>query len=184
MKKQICIFLLRLLGWKANGFVVPEKKCIIIGVPHTSAWDFFVSYLFYGSIGGKANIVMKKELFFWPIAYFIKKMGGLPIDRSKGTDVIRQIVQLFNERETMHLAIAPEGTRKRTSKWKGGFHTIAKNANIPVYLGSFDWGRKEVSIWEKFELSDNYQEDIKRMKDFYREKGIRGKYPEQFTTDY
>jgi len=184
MKKRICAFLLRLLGWKANGFVVPEKKCIIIGVPHTSAWDFIVSYLFYGSIGGKANILIKKEFFFWPIAYFMRKMGGLPIDRSKGSDVIRQIVQLFNERETMHLAIAPEGTRKRTSKWKGGFHTIAKSANIPVYLGSFDWGRKQVSIWGKFEISDNYHEDIKRMKDFYREKGISGKYPEQFTTDY
>ncbi len=184
MKKRICKFLLRLLGWKTHGFVVPEKKCIIIGVPHTSAWDFIISYLFYTSMGGKANVLVKKEFFFWPVGYFIRKMGGLPIDRSKGANVIRQTVQLFNEREEMHLAMTPEGTRKRVTRWKGGFHTLAKNANIPVYLGSFDWGIKQISIWEKFELSDDYNEDIKRMKDFYREKGIKGKFPEQFTTDY
>ena len=184
MKKQICAFLLRMLGWKANGFVIPEKKCIIIGVPHTSAWDFIISYLFYTGIGGNANVLIKKEFFFWPLGYFLKKMGGLPIDRSKGTDVIRQTVQLFNEKETMHLALTPEGTRKRTTKWRGGFHAIAKSADIPVYLGSFDWGKKQISVWEKFELSDDYQADIKRMKDFYREKGIKGKYPDQFTTDY
>jgi 1-acyl-sn-glycerol-3-phosphate acyltransferase len=184
MKKRICSFLLRLMGWKTEGGVVPEKKCIIIGVPHTSAWDFIISYLFYTAKGGKAHILIKKEFFFWPVGYFIKKMGGLSIDRSKGANVIRQTVQLFNEMEVLHLAMTPEGTRKRVTRWKGGFHTIAKNANIPVYLVCFDWGRKQASVWEKFELSDDVNEDIKRMKDYYREKGVRGKYPDQFTTDY
>ena len=184
MKKKICTFLFRMLGWKLNGTAVPEKKSVIIGAPHTSIWDFIISYLCYTAMGGQANVLVKKELFFWPLGFFIKKMGGLPIDRSKGANVILQTVQLFNEKETMHLALTPEGTRKRTSKWKGGFHTIAKNANVPVYLGSFDWGRKQFSIWEKFEITDDWQSDIKRMKDFYREKGIKGKYPDQFTTDY
>lgn len=172
------------LGWKAHGTVVPENKCIIIGVPHTSAWDFIISWIFYTSMGGKANILIKKEFFFWPVGYIAKKMGGIPIDRSKGANVIRQTIKLFEEREYMHLALTPEGTRKLSTKWKAGFHTIAKNANVPVYLGSFDWGRKQMSIWEKFELTDDYKEDIKRMKDFYREKGVQGKFPELFTTDY
>ncbi|NCB08888.1 MAG: acyltransferase [Bacteroidia bacterium] len=183
MKQQFCRFMLRTMGWKAHGSVVPEKKCIIIGVPHTSAWDFVISWLFYNAIGGEANVLVKKEFFFWPVGFFIRKMGGIPIDRSKGANVIRQTVQLFNESESMHMAMTPEGTRKLTTNWKAGFHTIAKNANVPVYLGSFDWGRKQMSIWEKFEITDDAKEDIRRMKKFYREKGVRGKFPELFSAE-
>lgn len=173
-----------MLGWKAVGGVAAEQKCIIIGIPHTSAWDFVISWLFYTSIGGHASTLVKKEFFFWPIGWLLKKMGGVPIDRSKGVNVVRQTIQLFNEREYLHLALTPEGTRKRTKNWKAGFHTIATMANVPVYLGSFDWGRKEITIGHKFELTDDPKEDIKRMKDFYREKGVVGKHPEKFTTEY
>jgi 1-acyl-sn-glycerol-3-phosphate acyltransferase len=182
--KKICRFLLKIAGWRTNGSVVSEPKCILVGVPHTSAWDFVVSWIFYTSLGGKASILIKKELFFWPLGFFLKKMGGIPIVRSKGANVIRQIICQFNERDYMHLAITPEGTRKRTKKWKAGFHTIARNADVPVYLVSFDWGRKELTIWGSFELTDDANADIKRMKDFFREKSVQGKYPENFTTEY
>lgn len=181
--KTFSKIMLKILGWKAVGKAAPEPKCIIIGVPHTSAWDFLISYFFYTAIGGHASVLIKKEFFFWPLGWFIKKMGGVPIDRSKGANVIRQTIQLFNEREHLHLALTPEGTRERTKNWKAGFHTIATNANVPVYLGSFDWGKKEITIGHKFDLTDDSKEDIRRMKDFYREKGVTGKYPEKFTTE-
>lgn len=182
--KNICTFLFRLSGWKGNGVFVPEKKCIFIGVPHTSAWDFVWVWIYYTSLGHKVNFLIKKEFFFWPLGYVINKMGGISIDRSKGSNVIRQVATLFNEREHLQLAITPEGTRKRTKNWKAGFHTIAKMADVPVYLGSFDWKRKEIAIWDKFELTDDYKADIRRMKDFYREKDVQGKFPDQFTTEY
>lgn len=175
--------MLRVLGWKAVGGAAAEQKCIIIGIPHTSAWDFVISWLFYTSVGGHASTLVKKEFFFWPMGWLLKKMGGVPIDRSKGINVVRQTIQLFHEREYLHLALTPEGTRKRTKNWKAGFHTIATMANVPVYLGSFDWGRKEITIGHKFELTDDPKEDIKRMKVFYREKGVIGKHPEKFTTE-
>lgn len=177
-------FLLNILGWKTIGGIAPEKKCIIIGAPHTSAWDFAISWLHYTAMGGLANTLIKKEFFFWPMGHFLNKMGGLPIDRTKGANVIRQTIQLVNENDTIHLALTPEGTRALTKRWKAGFHIIAKETGIPVYLGRFDWGRKEISIGEKFELSDDAQEDIKRMKDYYREKGIIGRFPELFTTEH
>lgn len=121
---------------------------------------------------------------YMPVEFFVRKMGGIPIDRSRGANVIRQTVNFFNSMENLHLAMTPEGTRKHIVRWKAGFHTIAKLADVPVYLGSFDWGRKIISIWEKFELTDDPQADIRRMKDFYREKGIQGKFPENFTTEY
>jgi 1-acyl-sn-glycerol-3-phosphate acyltransferase len=177
-------FLLRILGWKTVGGAATENKCIIIGAPHTSAWDFVISWLFYNSVGGFARTLVKKEFFFWPLGPVIRKMGGLPIDRSKGANVIRQTIQLVNENEHIHLALTPEGTRNYTLKWKAGFHIIAKETGIPIYLGYFDWGRKEISIGEKFQISDDAKTDINRMKDFYREKGIKGKHPEKFSTEH
>lgn len=182
--KYICKAILKIFGWKAHGTLVTEPKCILVGAPHTSGWDFLLSWIFYTSLGGTASIVIKKEFFFWPVGWVLKKMGGLPTDRSKGSNVVRQIIHQFNSRDYMHLAITPEGTRKRTKHWKAGFHVIARSANIPVYLVSFDWGRKTMTIWGKLEITDNEKEDIKRMKDFYREKGVQGKHPERFTTEY
>ena len=176
-------FILRLLGWKAVGAPAPEDKCIILGVPHTSIWDFIISFLYYNSQGQTANVMVKKELFFWPLSPFLKAMGGIPIDRKKGAAPVRQLIEAFQTNERLHLAIAIEGTRERTSHWKTGFHTIAKAANVPVYLGYFDWGKKEVGKGVKFELTDNPQEDIQKIKQWYKEKGVQGKYPDNFTTD-
>lgn len=181
--QSVCKFLLKLLGWKAVAGVMPHKKAIIIGVPHTSAWDFIISYLYYTSVGGVANIVIKKEFFFWPVGYFLRKAGAIPIDRSKGASVVKQIVAEMNSRDIMHLAITPEGTRERTTRWKAGFHTIAKSTGAVIYLGFFDFGRKEIGWRDTFELTDDPQEDIRRMKAYYRDLGLAGKHPEKSTFD-
>ena len=182
--KGFAKLLMRLMGWKGEYEGIPTvDKCIIIGVPHTSAWDFVISWAYYTSAGKVANVLVKKEFFFWPMGYIVRKMGGLPIDRSKGANVIRQTIQLINENDRIHLALTPEGTRKFTKKWKAGFHIIARETGIPIYLGCFDWGRKTISIFEPFEITENATADINRMKAYYAAKGIKGKYPEKFCTD-
>jgi len=143
MWRMICKHLLKLSGWKAINGVVPDKRAIIIGVPHRSSWDFVYSCLYYTSVGGKAHIMIKKEFFFWPLGPILKKMGAIPIDRSKGATITKQIIQEMNAREVMHLALTPEGTRKKTHKWKAGFHTIAKATGAVIYLGVFDFAVKK-----------------------------------------
>jgi len=182
MNKKIATFFLHLLGWKAVDPPAPEKKCIILGVPHTSAWDFIISALYYASVGGKAYVMVKKEFFFWPIKNLLKRLGGLPIDRKKGYNVVRQSIHAFETHDSLHLAIAPEGTRKPTAKWKTGFYTIAEAANVPVYLGYFDWKKKEVSRGEKFVLSGDKKADMKKIRQYYKDKGIEGKHPKNFIT--
>lgn len=161
---------------------VPEPKCIILGVPHTSGWDFVVSFLYYRSFGARAYVMVKKEFFRWPLTPFLKAMGGVPVDREKGATLARQMIELFNSREHFHLAIAPEGTRRATDKWKTGFHTIARAVNVPLYLGYFDWRKKEVGRGVKFELTDNVQEDLRNIRLHYKKMGVRGKFPDNFTT--
>ncbi len=172
-----------MMGWKPVNGKMPHKKAIIIGVPHTSGWDFVISYFYYTSVGGVAHTMIKKEFFFWPLGPVLKKMGGVPIDRSRGASITKQIIQEMNKREEMHLAITPEGTRRLTKKWKAGFHTIAKATGATVYLGFFDFGRKEIGWIETFELSDNAEADINRMKAYYRDRNVIGKHPELFTAE-
>lgn len=179
--KYICRFLLKLLGWKAINGVMPHKKAIILGVPHTSAWDFVISYLYYTSVGGTVHILIKKEFFSWPLGFFLRKSGALPIDRSKGATVVKQTIELMNSYDEFHLAITPEGTRAKTSRWKAGFHAIARATGATVYLGFFDWAKKEIGWTDTLELTDDPEADIRRMKAYYREKRVVGKIQDQFS---
>lgn len=183
MWKGFCRLLLKWMGWKSINNLMPHKKAIIIGVPHTSNLDFIISYLHYTSLGGVASVVVKKELFFCPLGFILRKMGGIPIDRSRGSRVVKLIIDEFEKRDTLHLAITPEGTRKFNKRWKAGFHTIAKATGAVVYLGFFDFGRKEIGWRDTFELTDDAQADIKRMKAYYKEKGVVGKFSGLYTYD-
>lgn len=175
--------MLRKLGWTAVDPKVDDPKAIILGVPHTSIWDFVISYLYYTSVGGKAYVMIKKEFFFWPLGALLRKLGGVPVDRGKGAAaLVRHMIKEFESSSEMHLAIAPEGTRKAVKKWKTGFHTIAKAANVPVYLGYFDWKTKRVGRGEKFELSDNAAEDMARIQAIYEKMNLVGKHPEGYVT--
>lgn len=180
---KTCKVILKIFGWKVMSGEAPAQKAVIIGVPHTSIWDFVISWLYYTSVGGVAHVVIKKEMFFWPLGFLLRKMGAIPVDRSRGATVTKQIIDEFNRHEKFHLAITPEGTRKLTRKWKAGFHTIATATGATVFLGFFDWGRKEVGWFEAFELTDDPQADIRRMKAIYRAKGVTGKYPALFTAE-
>ena len=173
-------FLLWLTGWKTISGVAPVPKCVVLGVPHTSIWDFVVSWVFYKSIGGKPNIVVNKKFFFWPACYLMNYMGAIPVDTERGASLVKQIVSEFKKREILHLAIAPEGTREPTTKWKGGFHTIARAANVPLFCAVFDWGRKEIGILDQIELTDDLNADMHRIKQWYKDRGVKGKYPEKF----
>jgi 1-acyl-sn-glycerol-3-phosphate acyltransferase len=183
MWRSMCGFVLKMMGWNVINGVVPNKKAIIIGVPHTSNWDFVISYLYYTSVGGKAYFVIKKEFFYWPLSALLRHLGGIPIDRTNGISVVKQIIQEMNSRETMHLAITPEGTRKCTKRWKAGFHSIAKATGAAVYLGLFDFGRKEIGWVTEFEISDDAEADIRRMKAYYREYRLVARNPELFTAE-
>lgn len=184
MRAKTAEFFLHLLGWKAVEPPVPEPKCIILGVPHTSIWDFVISYLYYTSVGGKAYVMIKSEFFKGPLKKLLTSMGGIPVDRSRGAGahLVMQIIKEFENRETLHLALAPEGTRKPVENWKLGFHKIAVAAHVPVYLGYFDWKTKTVGRGEKFDLTEDAKGDLKRIRQWYKNKGVEGLHRENFTT--
>ncbi|MBO4446905.1 MAG: 1-acyl-sn-glycerol-3-phosphate acyltransferase [Bacteroidales bacterium] len=182
MKRKICAWLLKVLGWTADEPVIEDEKCIMLGVPHTSIWDFLISYLYYTSIGGRARFMVKKEFFFPPLGWLLSSMGAIPIDRSNPTTMLMSVVHAMEAPGNFHLAIAPEGTRKPVKNWKTGFHTIATHTGAPVYMGYFDWRTKHIGHGKKVELTSDARADMKRIQALYEEMHLTGKHPEKYRT--
>lgn len=182
MWNKICGWLLRALGWTAVEPVVPENKCIILGAPHTSIMDFVISYLYYMSVGGKPYCMVKGEFFIGPLGWLLRKMGGIPVNRKNPTKMLVGVIHEMKQRDVVHLALAPEGTRKPVKRWKTGFHTIAREVGCPVYMGYFDWGTKRVGRGQKVELTDDPKADMERIQKLYEEMKLAGKNPEMYIT--
>ncbi len=178
MKKIIYKWLFfRLMKWKIVGSIDENiKKCIMIVVPHTSWHDFYIGLFARGIIGMEMNYVAKKELFRFPFGYYFHWMGGAPLDRSGGKNIVDSIVSIFNKREVFRLAIAPEGTRKKVTEWKTGFYYIALKANIPIIPVAFNYAKKEVVLGKPFYPTGNREADFKLLESHYV--GVEGKIPE------
>ena len=170
------------MGWTVDDSVIKEDKCIILGVPHTSMWDFVVSYLYYTSVGGKPYCMIKGSLFWGPLGWLLRKLGGIPVDRKRGSNVVLSVIKEMKKKKVVHLALAPEGTRKPVKRWKTGFHTIAREVGCSVYLGYFDWGTKHIGHGQKVELTDDAKADMARIQQIYEDMHLTAKHPEKYIT--
>ena len=153
--------LMRLAGWRVEGTLPNLPKYVIIGAPHTSNWDFL---LFLGVIFRlKADVryMGKAELFRSPFGWFFYWCGGIPVDRSKSTGLVDQMVEACNKSEKFILTIAPEGTRHGVKEWKRGFYHIAKGARLPIVTAKVDGKQKTMRVGEIFHLTDDIEADMK-----------------------
>ena len=94
MIRNICQWVLyKRLGWKKDvAFELPEKYIICLA-PHTSNWDLILGQLFEHAEGMKCNFLMKKEWFFWPLGPIFRRMGGIPVWRSKHTSMTDNLAE-------------------------------------------------------------------------------------------
>lgn len=170
----------KFLGWKVVGNTNISKdkikKAVIIAAPHTSWHDFYIGVLLRSVVGIKTNFVGKKELFAFPFGWFFRMLGGAPIDRHSKQNKVKAIAKLFNERDEFRIALSPEGTRKKVSKWRTGFYYIAKEANVPIIMFTLDFENKQNKISEPFYPTDNVEADFKFIYKFFE--GVKGKIPE------
>ena len=170
----------KILGWKVVGNTNfskdSVKKAVIIAAPHTSWQDFHMGVLLRKVIGIKTNFVGKKELFVGPLGWYLKAIGGAPIDRHSKEKKVDLIADLFKNHDEFRMTLAPEGTRKKVKKWRTGFYYIAKKANVPIIMFTLDFAKKQNKISEPFYPTEDIEADFKFMHKFYE--GAVGKIPE------
>lgn len=178
-------FLLRKLGWKSEGKMVDDDRCIYLMAPHTSIWDFAIGFFYYRAQGGHLKVMIKKEAFFFPVNCLLRSMGGFPIDRKNPQSTLRSVVHAMDENKEgkFHLCLCPEGTRKAVKKWKTGYHMIAKATGAPVYLTYIDFGKKRVGIMPgPISLTDNAREDTDRIQAIYESMDFAGLHRDGYVT--
>lgn len=166
----------KILKWNVFGeFPKDLDKYIVIAAPHTHWHDLHMGLLLRKVTNTIINFVAKKELFVWPLGWYLRKVGGFALDRTPGQKTVDAYVQLFKENSKFILNIAPEGTRKKVDKWKTGFYYIAKAANVPIVMVAFDYGNKKHIISKPFYPTDDVDADFKLMHAFFKD--VAGKVP-------
>ncbi len=183
-KKALAQLVLKLYGWKLiDNKPQHLKKYVLIAAPHTSNFDFTlaIASLWAGDIKGK--YLIKKEHFWWPMSVFMRKTGGIPVDRENlKKDFTKTLVDMMKDTDEMVLLFTPEGTRGRVERWKTGFHRVARACQYPIVPAYADYGKKEIGFGEPFEPGDDLEADLRKLEKFYADKKAR--YPQYFNAAF
>ncbi len=173
-------WILKKWGWKLSGTLpdLHHLKVVVISAPHTSMYDYVIGRLFYFANRVDARVMIKKELFFFPLGRILRSIGAFPVNRGKSTGIVDQIVENFKNSSSLILTITPEGTRKKTKHWKKGFYQIATQAGVPILPSYFDYKRKVIGVGPLFYPTGNYEKDLFELQKFFV--GVTARHPDQF----
>ncbi len=174
--QRISLFILGIFGWRLEGKLPDIPKFVAIAT-HTSNWDFPVTLLLAFALRIKITILGKDSLFCWPFGSLFRWCGVIPIDRTKSSNIVERMIQVFRDSEKLVLVVTPEGTRKKVKHWKTGFYYIAMGADVPIVLAFIDYNRKAGGIGPMITPTGDIEADIEVIKSFYA--NIIEKYPEK-----
>lgn len=174
--------LLPLIGWRVEGRLPAAPKFVLIVYPHTSNWDVPIGFLCAHALGLLAEFpyafMVKDSALRWPlIGPFLRRLGGIGINRSASFNAVDQMAAVFRQRERLMLAITPEGTRRKTPYWKSGFYHIARQAQVPIVLGYLDYKRRAGGLGPSLMPTGDVEADLEFIRHFYAR--VSGLYPEQ-----
>jgi 1-acyl-sn-glycerol-3-phosphate acyltransferase len=170
--------ILRVSGWRIGEPPPDLDRYVLIAAPHTTNWDLVYTLAIGTTLGMRVAWMGKHTLFRGPLGWFLRAMGGLPIDRRSRGDLVQRMAEEFARRETLVLTVPPEGTRSYAKHWKSGFYHIALAAGVPVVLGYLDYAKKQGGFGPAVRLTGDMDADMERIRAFYADK--KGKYPENF----
>lgn len=184
-RQRFNIFILGVFGWKVTG--TPEdlkywetiKKAIAIEAPHTASIDWLWGYLTIRAIGKKPCILISKKFFFFPLGNILKAAGGVPVYKdNKHKNLYESLLQKIEQSEEILVVITPEGTRKKVKRWHKGFYHIAQQSELPLLLTALDFKKKHAILGPKFEITGDFNQDMKEISKFYE--GITARHPDKF----
>jgi 1-acyl-sn-glycerol-3-phosphate acyltransferase len=187
-KKWLAHRVLKMGKWELDeqfkGF---KGSCVMIGVPHTSNWDFVYAIAAFTAMGFPVRFTIKKEWMRFPFKGLMLSFGAIPIDRTpkKPGDprpsMVDAMIELFKEHDNLVVLITPEGTRKRMEKWRTGFYHVAKGAGVPIGLGYLDYEKRTAGVGMFVQPGDDMHKDMCEIMKFYST--IKGRFPEKFSID-
>lgn len=179
---RIAQWFLSIFGWKIVGDPAPVDKCVVVVAYHTSNWDAFPCLMTNLAVDANASWFGKHTLFWWPQGALLRAVGGIPIHRDSKEDTVTQMVAEFQRRSRLIVAMAPEGTRKRASKWKSGFYHIALKAHVPMQPAALDYKNRQIVFGPLFDATGDIPSDLRPIREFFRQ--FEPKCPENADKDF
>jgi 1-acyl-sn-glycerol-3-phosphate acyltransferase len=158
---------LALGGWRMDGEWPDLHKVVVIVAPHSSVWDAIWGLAAKVGMGLGIVFIGKKEAFWGPIGWILRRVGGMPVDRSAPGGIVDQVAAEMRRAERMWFVLAPEGTRRAVEHWKPGFWRIARAAGVPVFTVGFDYPRKRIMLGQLVDLSDDFESDMRRIRPLF-----------------
>lgn len=173
-------FFLRLRGWRVEGSLPRGlARAVVIAAPHTTNWDLPYMLAVSWVLGVRPAWLGKRELFRRPFGWLMRGLGGVPVDRSRRSNLVEQAAARLAEAERLFLVIPPSGTRSRAPHWRSGFYHIARRAGVPIVCAFLDYATRTGGVGLVLVPSGDLGADMDRLRLFYRD--VRGRYPENET---
>jgi 1-acyl-sn-glycerol-3-phosphate acyltransferase len=152
---------------------------VLIGAPHTSNWDFVLMLGIAWRYGIDVRWLGKASLFAGWRGPIMRRLGGIPVDRSDPSRVVAEVVARIRSGEVFGLVVTPDGTRGANAYWKSGFYRIARQTGLPITLAFLDVPSRTVGWGPTFHPTGDVSADMDVLRDFYADK--TGFNPEGFT---
>lgn len=168
-------WVLATLGWQAEGELANREKLVLSVAPHTSNWDFILGVFVLFTLRLNISYFGKHTLFYPPLGWFMRMIGGIPVRRSKAHGLVQDIASKIKAARQLVMVIAPEGTRKAVFPWRKGFIQIAKHAKVGVQLIGFDYQRKMIIFGPVLDNIDDIDDAMCLVYKFYA--GVNAKFP-------
>lgn len=182
MKKLLGKLIFGLMGWKLDNSLDTSKthSCVLVCGPHTSNWDFVVTVSAFWIMDIPIKMLIKDDWTKPWYGFFIKKLGGIGVDRSQRQNLTEHVAALLrNKSERLYIINTPEGTRSYSEKWKRGFYHIARLGEVPILFAFADYKKKIAGISGYIDPKDKSIEDVlSYAQEFYKD--INPKFPEKF----
>jgi 1-acyl-sn-glycerol-3-phosphate acyltransferase len=174
---------LKVAGWKVQGSLPADgQKSVLIAAPHTSNWDLPLTLMVAFSLRLQVYWMGKESLFRPPFRGVMMWLGGVPVDRTKSTNLVAASVEAIRAADgPMQLIVPPEGTRSKNRYWKTGFYYIAVGAQVPIVMAYMDYEKKISGLGPVFVPTRNIDADMIAIKAFYA--AFKGKNADQFQAE-
>jgi 1-acyl-sn-glycerol-3-phosphate acyltransferase len=168
LNSYISKYILSKIGYTIdeNSFKNLPSKLVIIS-SHTSIYDFFLGILIYNAYLKQDFDIytfMKKEfeIITSPILKILNNKFKLISVNSNSNGLVTNTYHKFKNLDNYIIYIAPEGTRKCSSKLKSGYWNISKILNIDIAYIGMDFSLKNI-VLEKPRTPENDWEKEKEL---------------------
>lgn len=161
--------------WRPSPDAPPEGGTgVLLGVPHTSNWDFVLMLALTWHFGISVRWLGKSSLFKPPFGRLMRALGGIPVQRDDPGALVAEVVARIRDGERFYLVVTPEGTRTPVAYWKSGFYRIARDTDLPVTLGYVDHRNGTTGFGPTLRLTGDVAADMGVVRAFYADKiGVR-----------